>query len=301
MTGFTLRQLAYFIGVADAGTIVAAAVALNVSPSAVSASLRDLERVLDAQLCVRRKAHGVSLTPTGARFLIEARELIARADLVGMSVASSSGELVGSLTIGCYLTLSPTVLPRLLETFARENPLVVLNFVEGTQDDLQRRLAAGEMDLLVLYDMDVVDDPHRVVLYRALPYVLLPAEHARAQKGSVQLSDLIVEPFILLDSPPSSHHTLTVFESQGLLPLVRHRSASYELARALVGRGLGYSVLVQRPSNDVTYEGRRIVAVEIDPAPAGVDVILIWMRDARLSRPAQAMVALARAEFGPSL
>ena len=297
MTGFTLRQLAYFIAVADSGTIVAAAVTLNVSPSAVSASLRELERVLDAQLCVRRKAHGVSLTPTGARFLVEARELVARADVVGMSVASASGELVGSLTIGCYLTLSPTVIPRLLATFAREHPLVVLNFIEGTQDDLQRRLAAGAVDLLVLYDMDVVDDPHRVLLYRATPYVLLPAGHMQAANGVVRLADLIAEPFILLDSPPSSHHTLTVFQSQGLVPVVRHRPASYELTRALVGRGLGYSVLVQRPNNDVTYEGRRIVGVEIDPQPAAVDVILTWMRDTRLSRPAQAMVALARAEF----
>ena len=59
---YTLQQLAAFVAVADTGTIAAAAVRLQLSPSAVRASLGDLERALGAQLCVRHRAKGVELT-----------------------------------------------------------------------------------------------------------------------------------------------------------------------------------------------------------------------------------------------
>jgi hypothetical protein len=59
----------------------------------------------------------------------------------------------------------------------------------------------------------------------------------------------------LLNAPPSSHNTLAIYQHLGLVPRVTHRPTSYELTRALVGRGMGYALLVQRPTNDRTYEG----------------------------------------------
>jgi len=300
MAEFTLRQLAYFVAVAQAGTIVEAAAALHVSPSAVSASLTDLERVLDAQLCVRRKAHGVSLTPTGARFFAQAKELLAQAEQIEHETKAPEGQLSGPLTVGCYLSLSPTVVPRLLQGFSERYPLVTLNFFEGTQDELTNRLASGELDLLVLYDMDVAPNPARVTLFSPRPYVIVHPKHPLAAAGRVALADLVDEPFILMDAPPSSQNTLAVFEARGLTPLVRHRTFSYELTRALVGRNLGYSVLVQRPFGDMTYEGNRISVLEIDPPAPAVEVILTWMQDARLSPAAAAMVTFARDEFAPT-
>ena len=62
---YTLQQLAAFVAVADTGSIAAAAARLQLSPSAVRASLGDLERALGTHLAVRQRAKGVELTSAG--------------------------------------------------------------------------------------------------------------------------------------------------------------------------------------------------------------------------------------------
>jgi DNA-binding transcriptional LysR family regulator len=57
-------------------------------------------------------------------------------------------------------------------------------------------------------------------------------------------------------------------------PRVRYRTGSYELARSLVARNLGFTLLISRPYGDVSYEGRRLVAVPLRGAVKTVDVML---------------------------
>src|SRR5687767_4248998 len=130
---YSLRQLEYFVAIADAGTLSGAAARLHVSQPGLSQSLTDLERALDVQLAVRRKAHGVTLTPTGVQVLRLARELLRHADDLA-SVASGGGALSGILSLGCYVTLAPTTLPSLLQGFTALHPGLTIDFVEGTQD-----------------------------------------------------------------------------------------------------------------------------------------------------------------------
>ena len=72
---YTLRQLAYFVATAEAGTTSGAADRLYVSQSALSSGLDDLEAALDVQLMLRRKGRGIDLTETGRRVMVRAREL----------------------------------------------------------------------------------------------------------------------------------------------------------------------------------------------------------------------------------
>ncbi|MFC6694820.1 LysR family transcriptional regulator [Nocardioides daphniae] len=76
---FTMNQLAAFVAVAEAGTISGAAERLHISPSALSASVTELERHLQTQLLHRRKAKGVSLTASGELVLPRARYLLHQA------------------------------------------------------------------------------------------------------------------------------------------------------------------------------------------------------------------------------
>src|SRR5699024_12729149 len=80
MPSYTLRQLEYLVAVADAGSISAAAGALHVTPTAVASAITELERTLHTQLMVRRKAHGVVLTPTGTFLYNRATTLLRDAD-----------------------------------------------------------------------------------------------------------------------------------------------------------------------------------------------------------------------------
>jgi DNA-binding transcriptional LysR family regulator len=293
---YSLRQLEYFVAIADAGTLSAAAEELRVSQSGLSQSLTDLERALGVQLAVRRKAHGVALTPTGTQVLRHARDLLRHGEDLA-NVAAGGDSLRGVLYLGCYVTLAPTTLPPLLESFRELHPDLRVEFAEGTQDVLQRRLLSGELDLAVLYDMEVQPEMQRAVIASARPHVLLAADHRLAKATTVSLADLAAEPMVLLDAPPSSHNTLAIFDRLGITPEVRYRPTTFELARALVGRGMGYALLVQRPANDRTYEGKRVIIKEISEDVGDFRILLTWPKGTRLNQRAQAFVAFCQDQY----
>ncbi|NKX53204.1 LysR substrate-binding domain-containing protein [Arthrobacter mobilis] len=293
MARYTLRQLSYFVAVAETGTIAAAADELRVSPTAVAAAVRELERIFRTQLTVRRKAHGVSLTPAGSYLFSHAVRLLRDAEELELNASSGGQELSGPLVVGCYLTVAATILPVLLEGFSVNHPKVQLDFVEGTQDEMQERLFAGELDLAVVYDMDLRPGLGSVLLYEVAAYVLLPDGHRLAGQEQVTLAALAEDPMILLDAPPSSHHTMSLFEDAGVQPRIRYRTTDFELTRSLVGRGAGYSVLVQRPAVDASYEGRQVVARPIVPAVKPIAVRMIWPEAIRLTDRARTMVNYA--------
>lgn len=291
---FTLRQLAYFVAACDDGTIAAAASRLHVSPSAISEAITELERTLGTAIAVRRRAHGLTPTPAGARVLERARPLLADAGELATSLRGEAGELVGPITIGCYPTLAPTILPPLLHDFGAAHPRVDLQILEATHDRLEGRLESGEVDVAFVYDTLVPGHPRRERLFALPAHVLVSASHRLAAEPTVTLEELVDDDLILLDAPPSSEHTLSLFASRGLVPRVRHRTSSYEAVRTLVGRDLGYGILVQRPANTASYEGYPVVMKEIDPAvpPVGIDVI--WSATTRPTPRVRALIDFAR-------
>src|SRR5690606_30033921 len=122
MPTYTLRQLEYLVAVADAGSISPAAGALHVTPPAVASAITELERTLHTQLMVRRKAHGVVLTPTGTFLYNRATTLLRDAEELQLATASGGAELVGPLVLGCYATLAPTIVPTLMRWVAEQHP-----------------------------------------------------------------------------------------------------------------------------------------------------------------------------------
>ncbi|MGI8393223.1 LysR substrate-binding domain-containing protein [Leucobacter sp. W1038] len=272
---FTLRQLSYLIAAAEAGSIAAASARLHVSPSAVSEALHELDRAVGTPLTVRRRAQGVTLTSSGSKVIVQARQLLELAADLTAGVHGNEFELTGPITIACYPTLAPVILPPLLAEFGRSHPNVQLDILEVTHDHLAGRLESGEVDVAFVYGTQVPGAPLRRRLVELPAHVLLPGSHPLADAASVRLEELADEDLILLDAPPSSEHTLSLFAELGLTPRIRHRTANYEAVRTLVGRQLGYGILVQRITNDKSYEGYPVVMKEISPAvpPVGIDVI----------------------------
>lgn len=296
LVGYTLRQLLCFVAVAEHGSITAAAEQLHVSPSAVSGAVDELERVLRTQLTVRRRAHGVTLTTSGHDVLRRARNLLGEAEDLELHARDTGEDLRGPLVVGSYHTLAPTVLAELLAAYAERHPGVDLDFISASQADLVDRLARGELDLAVVYDVTLPPNVQVLRLYEASPQAVLPADHHLAQdeEHPLPLGLLASEPFILLDLPPSRENTMALFDLAGITPRVRFRTTDYELTRSLVGRGLGYSILVQHPSSSLTWGGRPLTTRPMEPRPHPVGVCLAWDTGVRRSRPAEAMLALAQ-------
>lgn len=290
---YTLRQLSYLVAAADAGSIAAAAAELHVSPSALSEALSELDRALGTPLTVRRRAHGLTLTSSGKAILGRARRLLEAAAALAAGVQAPPGELAGSITIACYPTLAPVILPPLLAEFGGAHPLVQLEISEVTHDQLRGRIESGEVDLAFVYSTLVPGAPLRRRLFELPAHVLLPADHRLAENQTIDLQELVDDDLILFDAPPSSEHTLSMFTERGLTPKIRHRTANFEAVRTLVGRGLGYGVLVQRVANSRSSEGTPLVTREISPpvAPVGIDVV--WSGSAETPDRVSALIEFA--------
>lgn len=294
----TFRQLAHFVAAADEGTISGAARRLQFSPSAISASITELERALGAELCVRRRAQGVTLTSTGALVLDKARRLLADVAELSYAVQGTGSDMSGPLVVGCFATLAPTVLPRVLDEYEDLHPRVSVDFVVGAQDELGAALLNGSIDAAIVYDMGGFHGIRTFELYEARGYALFGENHPLAAKEFVTMEELAAYPLVLFDQTPSTRYAMSMFEARGLVPRVRHRTHAFELTRSIVARSdSAYAVLVQRPVNTLTYEGLPIVEREIVPPPPAAKVVFAWAAGVEPSPRARALADLLRRQY----
>ncbi|WP_120006552.1 LysR family transcriptional regulator [Nesterenkonia muleiensis] len=293
----TLRQLWHFVTAAEAGTISEAARRLHMAPSAISMSLAELDRLTGTQLCVKRKAHGLTLTSAGQAAYVQARQILDLTDEI-VHLAGDRSSVRGPLTVGCYMPLAPAVIPHMLRAFAQRYPEVEVNFVEGYHDDLQEQLLVGTIDVAFLYDIGLTPEVRTVSLLEVRPHLLLAEDHRYAGRQDVHLDELSEEPVILFNAPPISTRVLDLFRDQGLTPEVRHRSRSYATVRSLVGAGMGFSVLFQRPRLDLSYAGLGVVSQPLDiTAESDPYVALAWSRQIRPNARSRAWTEVAMHSF----
>lgn len=294
---FTLKQLRYFVAVAESGGITPAARQLNIAQPSLSAAIGQLEAGFEVQLFLRHRAQGMSLTSAGRRLLAEARGLLAYAEELGEHARGLGQALRGRLEIGCFLTFTPLHLPYLVTSFAVDYPEVDIRLSEGPQDTLLRGLEDGRFDLALLYDFGLGPGLQLAPLAELAPYAILPPGHRLAACRRVRLRDLAPEPMVLLDVAPSRDYFTALFRRAGLEPVIRFHSPSFETVRSMVGNGVGYSILVTRPASDVTYDGRSVVCRPLaDDAEPG-RVVLARAGQARPTRLSQAFEAHCKAYF----
>lgn len=287
---FTLRQLAYFVAAAEAGSMTGAGESAHVSQSAVSLAVADLERQLGAQLFIRHHAQGLSLTPAGQRVIAGARELLARASALADEARELGEALTGTLGVACYDTIAPFLMPRLVAGFGERQPGVHVDLHEGTMTELHRLVRGGEAELLIAYDLDIARDIEVTPLRATRPYVLLPPDHRLAGRAEVSLRQLAREPLVLLDHPQPSKYFLGLFEAAGVTPTIGYRAASFEMVRSLVARSLGYSLLIQRPATDASYEGLPLVCRPLARPAHTLTIVIGSPRGVTPTRRARAFV-----------
>jgi DNA-binding transcriptional LysR family regulator len=289
-----LRQVECFVAAAEAGTMTGAAERQLLSQSAVSLAVAGLERSLGAELFIRNRSRGLTLTAVGRSFLPAARDLLAHAEDVRSQAEAAGGALTGRLTVGCFRTTAPFLLPVLLETFGRAHPEVELDFIEGTLDDIERALLEGTCEIAVMYDIGLGSGLDREPLYGRVPYVLVAPEHPLAGRQALSLRELEGFDMVMLDVPPTREYFEGVFAHAGFTPAIRFSTGSYELVRSLVARNLGFALLISRPYGDVSYEGRPLEAIPLSGEVLPVDLCLAWPRGVRRTRRARAFAEHCR-------
>ncbi|WP_368499158.1 LysR substrate-binding domain-containing protein [Herbiconiux sp. A18JL235] len=298
-TALNLRQLECFLAVTDAGSIALAATELHTSESAVSAAVSGLEKALGVQLLVRRRAQGV--TPTASGRLLRQRARVLLDDAVELEIAVSGGAssdgtpapLVGSVTIGCAEEMAPVILPPIIERLATEQPGVTPLVEIGLEESFWPRLLSGEIDLAVTLDHRQPTELEAIRL-KPLPLnVVLPAEHPLARLERITPAELADEDWIMLSTEPGATHSFSMFNAAGVTPKVRLRTPSHELARSLVGRGLGYTLHIHRPFGDVSQEGRALAVRPLVTSAPVEWATLAWSAETRPSPWARAVIGAA--------
>ena len=258
MYRFSLRQLEYFVACVDHGSTARAAGALNVSQPTISIAVNKLESELGVQLLRRHHSQGVTATANAENILHSARALLAHATDLQSQIMTKGDTISGELKLGSFSTLASSILPRLINSFSSKHPEIQLKITEGTQVELLEGLNSGQLEMALLYDLDLPASIERTKLTALTPHAVLPPGHPLSTQADVDIADLAGEPFILLDVPPSREYFLGLFRSVGLEPNILHSSPSLELVRGLVGYGLGFSLLVTRPASDMTYDGQQL-------------------------------------------
>ncbi|GAB3480744.1 LysR family transcriptional regulator [Nocardiopsis coralliicola] len=298
MADVSLRQLEYLTSVARLGSVTAAARELFVAQSAVSTALADLEAALGVALFVRTQK-GMLLTAAGQRAVAAADGVLAGLDQLRESASREREEVDGALTIGCYATIAPILLPRVIDEFSRRHPKVRLSFVEAAHEKLLDDLLNTRIDLAITYHYEFA--PVRTEsgvtahpLRSDPPYVLVPAGGPLSAQPTVSLAELAAEPLILFDLPPAGSYFLGLFGKAGLTPNVRFRTASFEMVRALVARGLGSALLTQRTVLERSYEDLPYAAKELDIQPEGLGIDVLQLTARHSVRRMQAFIDVCR-------
>lgn len=109
-----------------------------------------------------------------------ARVLLHQAGELQADVVGAGGGVAGPVAIGCYPALGPTVLPALLAGFTQRFPRARVEFREDTQNRLRTQLDNGELDLAIVYDLELSAEWRKATLMTREPMVLLGSDHRLA-------------------------------------------------------------------------------------------------------------------------
>ncbi|MET7647708.1 LysR family transcriptional regulator [Streptomyces sp. NPDC005426] len=143
-----LRQMEVVVAVAEAGTFTAAARRLHVVQSAVSGTVKSLERELGTPL-FDRTTHRVALTPAGEAFVTAARAALHAAEAVEEAVSAVRGQLRGRVTVGTMQGVWAG-LHHALAGLRGEHPGVVVQLRQAAVSDIRQALRDGSVDLAVV-------------------------------------------------------------------------------------------------------------------------------------------------------
>ena len=298
MADVSMRQLELFTALQDFSTLSAAAAHLHISESALSQAITSLERAVGEQLCVRRKARGLTLTPTGQQFAKRARQIVADTQELVLG-ARSGAALRGPVKLGCFSSFATSVVPELLEGFPKRHPGVHIEITVGSNEELLSALESGRLDVAIVYNVSLPLGYRRRKIYATELEVHLHPDHPLAGSDSIDLPDLVGQPYIQYDATPGLRNVTDAFTARGLAPTIEARVPQISLVEALVGRGVGYGLLMSRPhALPMSVEGRPLVIRPLDPPVTISHVVGIWPEDMQLTQRASALLDFAAEKLG---
>ncbi len=268
-----LRQLEYFVAVAEEANFTRAAKRVHISQSGVSAQIRQLERDLGATL-IDRSGRTATVTTAGAAALEYARAVLASANALRQAVDEMNGLVRGRLVVGMVNGCTVTPLFDALAGFHLAHPGVEIALYEGNSDRLVDAVRTGATDLALIGAAGAPPAGLGALSIVSEGLVAaVPIGHPMADRRHVTLADVVSYPIVCM---PRGTGIRTVLDQacsvKGVTPDIALEASAPGAVADLAIRGFGVAVL----SASMVVDHDRLNALAIDDIQIPAVLALVW-------------------------
>lgn len=261
-----LRQLKYFVRIAETLNFSEASRTLYVTQSTLSQQIKSLEDELGS-LLFQRDSHSVTLTESGQMLLPLARQTLMDASSCKEQIKDLQEMLTGELNIGVTYSFSP-ILTETVKNFMKEYPGVKLNIQYKNMEELMGLLRRREVDFVLSFKSNrPYDEIESHNLFEDKLSVIMRKDHALASKSSISIGDLTkhrlafpakglqarnaIEKYIDLEAS-RLNVCLEINEANILLDIVQHNNVFTILSEATIrGREMLKAIPLDTPDNQM--------------------------------------------------
>ncbi|MDC7714867.1 LysR substrate-binding domain-containing protein [Vogesella sp. LYT5W] len=237
-----LKQIEYFVRVAELGSFTRASIVLDIAQPALSRQIRQLEVEL-RQTLLLRNGRGVTLTEAGKLLLEHGRGVLHQVERAKEELGRVRGALAGKVALGLPPSLSRVLSVPLSRAFRTRLPQASLAIREGLSANMLEALRNGRLDIALLYNPVPSSDIDITPLCDEMLY-LVELAAGDAAPGAVSLAELAARPLVI---PSQPHAIRMLVESQlgalGLRPTIALEIDSVPAILELVADGAGCAVL----------------------------------------------------------
>ncbi|MET4733039.1 DNA-binding transcriptional LysR family regulator [Thalassospira sp. MBR-102] len=195
LSSISLRHMRVFVAVADHGTFTAAAEVLGLTPSGLTATIRQFEDVAGTPL-FDRTTRQVTLSATGARFLPTARRLISEFEEALGDLDALSKGIGGTIRIAAAPSVLTRILPGVISRFVDEHPDARLRLDELNAGEVHEAVARNEADFGIAGEWHALPDIAFSPLFSDRFGVLCRPTHAFARRSAIAWSELADQAFV---------------------------------------------------------------------------------------------------------
>ncbi|MVU83224.1 LysR family transcriptional regulator [Nocardia sp. ET3-3] len=288
-----LRQLRYFVTVAEEANFTRAAARLHLAQPGLSAQIRQLEHELGQPL-LDRTSRSVTLTPVGEAVLPLARATLDQVERITHTVDEFTGLLRGHVRVGLIAgaALEEIDIAQVLADFHRDHPQIGISLTEDTSDSMHAALRRGELDIGVLSIAGSLDPGIDSETVYDSAIVAAVAAGATGFGERVTVAELCEHPLICLPRGTGLRGLLeNACTEAGLVPDVAFEAASPPLLIKLAAHELGVAVIPRIPAEEAAALGVR--TLEIDPQMRG-RLVLAWNTERPVSPAAKVLLGQLR-------
>jgi LysR family nitrogen assimilation transcriptional regulator len=289
-----LRQLRYFVAIAESGSFSRAAEKVFVAQSALSHQIAQLESELGTPL-FHRSRRGIELTEAGQRFAPHAVSILRQTEEAVASARQTTNEPSGKVVFGIPHSASNALALPLLRAVRQRLPRVQLELTEELTGNLSQQLTTGQLNLAVLFDDGNLPEFGYTPMLSERMYLIEPALPGKKPPRRITLQQALSRPLVL---PASPHGVRPIIEAAALQaglasPQVEADISSISILRTSLLAGMGRTLLPLMPLKQEVEAGLLWAAEIVDP-PLERMLAICWSRHIPVSSASQAVMRLTQ-------